>query len=45
MDSLIFVLMMVVFFLLRGIPKEKRTQLLLRFEYELYKRGFIEYRD
>lgn len=45
MDSLIFVLAMVAFIIVRGLPRERRRELFLRFEYELYKRGFIEYRE
>ncbi len=45
MENLLFLLLVVAFLFFRGLPKEKKKQLLLRLEYELYKRGFIEYRD
>lgn len=43
MEMLFFVLVLVGFTLFRQMPEDQRRQLRLRFEYELYKRGFIEY--
>lgn len=45
MDALIFLVILAVFTIVRGIPADKRRELLLRLEYELHKRGFIDYRD
>ncbi len=45
MENLFFLLIVVAFLFFRGIPKEQKKQMLLRLEYELYKWGFIKYRD
>jgi hypothetical protein len=45
METLFFLLILGAFILLKQIPKEQKKQILLRIEYELYKWGFIEYKD
>ncbi|MFP6870604.1 MAG: hypothetical protein VCE91_14945 [Nitrospinota bacterium] len=45
MDMLIFILILGGFILFKRLPDEQRKHILLRLEYELHKRGFIEYRD
>jgi hypothetical protein len=45
MEMWVFLIILVVFSLLKRLPKDRRREMLLRIEYELYKRGFIEYRD
>ena len=45
MEMLVFMLALVAFMFLKKVPKKKREEMLVRFEYELYKRGFIKYRD
>ncbi len=45
MDTLLFLMIVAAFVLFRGIPKEQKEQIFLRLEYELYKWGFIKYRD
>ncbi len=45
MEMWVFLIIRVVFSLLKRLPKDRRREMLLRIEYELYKRGFIEYRD
>ncbi len=45
METLVFLLALVAFMFLRQVPKKKRAEMLLRLEYELHKRGFINYKD
>ncbi len=45
MEMWIFLIVLGVFSLLKRMPEERRREMLLRIEYELYKRGFINYRD
>ncbi len=45
MENLFFLLILVVFIFSRALSKEQKKQAFLRLEYELYKWGFIEYRD
>jgi hypothetical protein len=45
METLLFLMVLAGFIIIRGLSKEQKEQLLLRIEYELYKWGFIEYRD
>ena len=45
MEMLVFLLALVAFMFLKQVPKKKRQEMLLRLEYELHKRGFIQYRD
>jgi hypothetical protein len=45
MEMWIFLIFLAVFSLIKRLPEDRRREMLLRIEYELYKRGFIEYRD
>ncbi len=46
METLAFLLILMwAVVLFKRVPKGQREQMLLRLEYELYKRGFVEYRD
>ncbi len=45
MENLFFLLVLGVFIFSRALSKEQKEQLRLRLEYELYKWGFIKYRD
>ena len=43
MDVILFLLAIGVFTVVRGIPEDKRRELLLRFEFKLHEWGFIDY--
>ncbi len=45
METLAFLLILWAFVLFMRVPKGQKEEMLLRLEYELYKRGFVEYRD
>ena len=45
MEMLVFLLALMAFMFFKRVPKKRREEMLLRLEYELHKRGFIEYRD
>ena len=45
MENLFFLLILAVFIFSRALSKEQKKQAFLRLEYELYRWGFIKYRD